>query len=397
MNDRLAIEGGTPVRTAPFPSWPVFDEREERALVEALRSGNWGALNGTKVKEFEQAFAAYQGARYGTAVVNGTAALTIAVDALGLRRGDQVITTPYTFIATANAILAAGAVPVFADVDPTSYLLDPSAVEAAINPRTRAVVPVHIAGCPTDMDGIGAVARRHNLAVVEDACQAWGAEWKGQRVGAIGSAGTFSFQASKNITAGEGGMVVTNDEAMAERVWSLHNVGRRYGGEWYEHVRVGWNYRMTEFQAAILVVQLSRLDGQSAIRARNAAYLAGQLSQIGGIGPTRVDGRVPRHAWHLFMCRYSSDEFGGASRDQFVQMLRAEGIPCSPGYLPLNRSDAIVQALGQIGASPPAPCPQAERICTEEAIWLGQNLLLGEPADMDSIVAAVSKIKRARA
>ena len=396
MSDKLAIEGGAPVRTGPFPTWPVFDEREVAAVTEVVRSGNWGALTGTQVKAFESEFARFQGARHGLAVVNGTAALEVALRALGLGAGDEVITTPYTFIATPNAALLVGALPVFVDVEPDTYLIDPAQIEAAITPRTRAILPVHLFGCPANMSAIMEIAERHGLAVVEDACQAWGAEWCGRRAGTIGNAGTFSFQASKNLTAGEGGMIVTDDDELAERLWSLHNVGRRPGGAWYEHVRVGWNYRMTEWQGAILRVQLDRLPEQMLQRDRNARFLAAGLAQVGpGLRPLAVDERVTRHAWHIFALRYEPEAFGGWPRESFVRALTAEGIPCGLGYVPLTRSPAITAAFAEANAGQPRACPITEQIAGE-AIWLTQNLLLGTQADMEDIVEAIAKIKRAR-
>ncbi len=228
MSTQLAIDGGTPIRTAPFPAWPIYDEREERNLLEVLRSGQWG-IGGSKVAQFEQRFAEYQGAAFGVCVPNGTLALQMALNTLGIGPGDEVITTPYTFIATASAVIQQGAVPVFVDIDLDTYDIDPRWLEAAITPRTKGIVPVHLAGRPADMDAIMDVARRHGLRVLEDACQAWGAEWRGRRVGAIGDLGAFSFQSSKNVAAGEGGMVITNDEALGELCWSLHNVGRVRG------------------------------------------------------------------------------------------------------------------------------------------------------------------------
>ena len=405
MKKKLAIEGGTPVRTEPFPSWPVFDEREEKALIEVVRSGHWGALTGTRVREFEQRFAAYQQARYGICVVNGTAALEIAMRALDIGPGDEVITTPYTFIATVNVILLVGAVPVFVDIDAETCLMDTRQLEAGITGRTKAIMPVHLAGCPVDMDAIMDIASRHGLAVVEDACQAWGAEWRGRRVGAIGDLGTFSFQASKNITAGEGGIIVTNDEELAERCWSLHNVGRTRDGAWYEHVIVGWNYRLTEWQGAVLLVQLERLPEQQAQRDASARYLREQLAAINGVRPLTLDPRVTRHGWHLFIFRYHAEEFGGLPRDRFIEALRAEGIPCLPGYVPLHRSSAVLEGITRNlrlrkEASPedwePPHCPETERICWHEAVWLRQNVLLSTQEDMDSIVEAIRKIKRAQ-
>ncbi len=397
MSDRLAIEGGSPVRVEPFPSWPFFDEREVEAVTEVVRSGNWGALIGNQVTAFEREFAAYQQARHAVAVVNGTAALEVALRALGIGPGDEVITTAYTFIATPNAALLIGALPVFVDIEPDTHLIDAAQIEAAITPRTRAIMPVHLFGCPANLDAILEIARRHGLAVVEDACQAWGAEWRGRPVGALGNAGAFSFQASKNVTAGEGGLILTNDDELAERVWSLHNVGRRIGGEWYEHVRVGWNYRMTEFQGAILRVQLTRLDEQAARRDANARYLIAGLAKLGpGLTPARIDEHVTRHAWHVVALRYQAEPFGGWPRAEFARALRGEGIPCGMGYVPLTRSPAILDAFAQRRAEVRWPCPVTERISATEAIWLTQNLLLGSRADVDCIIEAIAKIKRVK-
>jgi dTDP-4-amino-4,6-dideoxygalactose transaminase len=396
MREKLAIDGGKPVRTAPFPAWPIFDERETEALAEVVRSGRWGALAGDKVKQFEREFIVFQQAKFGLCVVNGTAALELALRALGIGPGDEVITTPYTFIATPNAAILVGAVPIFVDIDPDTYMINSRQIEEAITERTRAIMPVHLAGCPVDMDAILNIARRYNLVVIEDACQAWGAEWKGRRVGAIGDMGTFSFQSSKNITAGEGGMIVTNDSQLAELAWSLHNVGRSPVGEWYGHMRIGWNYRMTEWQGAVLLVQLGRLPQQMARRDDNAVYLKEQLGQIPGIKPLKVDDRVTRHSWHLFILRYDTNAFGGLSRDTFVAALCAEGIPCSSGYLPLTRAPAIIDALSAMGASIPRPCPVSDRACDKEGVWLQHNMLLGTQTDMDSIVEAIAKIQAAR-
>jgi dTDP-4-amino-4,6-dideoxygalactose transaminase len=402
----LAIEGGTPLRTVPYPSWPVWDEREERQLLEVLHSGRWGILDGGKVSQFERAFAAFQGAERALCVTSGTAALEVALRALGIGPGDEVITSPYTFVATPSAAFLVGARPIFADIDPATYLIDPAQVEAAITDRTRAIVPVHVGGCPCDMDAIMEIARRHRLYVLEDACQAWGASWRGQPVGAIGDLGCFSFQASKNINAGEGGAIVSNDPELAERCWSLHNVGRVREGAWYQHEFLGWNYRMTEWQGAVLLAQLERLPEHVALRADNAAYLAGRLGDVEGITPVAVDARVTGHAWHLFIATYDPAAFGGRTCAEFLKMMNAEGIPCSAGYVPLNRSPAIRRSLaeqaGEIGPwetgevdLPELPaCPVAEDLC-QRTIWLQQRLFLGDHEDMDDIVAAIAKIQRA--
>jgi dTDP-4-amino-4,6-dideoxygalactose transaminase len=408
MGETLAIDGGHPVRTLDFPSWPVWDDREEKLLLEVLHSGQWGILNGGKVAEFERQFSALVGAQRTLCVTSGTSALEIALRALGIGPDDEVITTPYSFVATPSAAFLTGAKPVFVDIDPGTYLLDPAQVEAAITERTVAVMPVHVAGCPADIDGMLEIARKHDLYLIEDACQAWGAEWNGQPVGALGDLGCFSFQASKNINAGEGGAIVTNNEELAERCWSLHNVGRIRTGAWYQHEFLGWNYRITEWQGAILLAQLSRLAEHMALREDNASYLSARLGEIHGLDPAQVDPRVTRHAWHLYMMTYDPGAFGGWPCDRFVAALSAEGIPCSPGYRPLNQMPALRRALAeQAGQIDPwdtaetdlpifSACPITEDLC-QRTVWLKQTMLLGDHEDMDDIVAAVAKIQHAAA
>ncbi|HEX2036200.1 MAG TPA: DegT/DnrJ/EryC1/StrS family aminotransferase [Chloroflexota bacterium] len=253
---RLAVAGGTPVRSAPFPAWPVWEAREERALLEVLRSGRWGShAGGGRVQDFCERFATVQGVRHAVAVSNGTAALEVALRAVGVAPLDEVILPPYTFVASATAVLSLGAIPVFCDVLPHTYLIDPADAARKVTGRTRAILPVHLAGQPCDMDAVMEVARRHNLKVVEDAAQAPGATWRGRGVGAIGHAGAISFQSSKNLTSGEGGAVVTDDPQVAERAWSIANVGRVPSGAWYQHEVMGSNFRLTEFQGALPVAE----------------------------------------------------------------------------------------------------------------------------------------------
>lgn len=403
--EELAIDGGQPVRSTPFPSWPVWDEREEALLLEVLHSGRWGILDGDKVATFEKAFAAFQGARHALCVTSGTSALEIALRALGVGPGDEVITTPYSFVATPSAPFLVGARPVFVDIDPETYLIDAARIESAVTERTRAILPVHIGGCPCDMDAILDIAERHDLQVVEDACQAWGASWRGRPLGAIGDLGCFSFQASKNINAGEGGAILTNDPELAERCWSLHNVGRVRDGAWYQHEFLGWNYRMTEWQGAVLLAQLERLPAHIERRTDNAAYLSSRLHAVAGITPVKVDERVTQHAWHLYIATYDPAAFGGRPCREFISMLNAEGVPCSAGYVPLNLAPAVRRALGeQQGTSRPwaacegpppslGACPVAEDLC-QRTIWFGQRLLLGDHSEVDDIVAAIQKIQR---
>jgi dTDP-4-amino-4,6-dideoxygalactose transaminase len=401
--DTLAIEGGTPVRSRPWPRWPIFDETEEQAILEVVRSGKWWSVEGTKVREFEEAFARFQDAQFAVCVTNGTAALEVALRAAHIGCGDEVIVPPYTFIATATAVLAVGATPVFVDVEEESLNIDPTKIEEAITPRTRAIIPVHIAGCPADMDGVLEIARKHNLLVIEDAAQAHAAEWKGTKVGAIGDMGCFSFQASKNLNAGEGGAVLTNNPHWADQVWSVHNVGRVRGGRWYEHHVLGSNFRMTEFQAAILLAQLKRLPEQTERRTQNAHRLTEMLSQIPGIRPPRPDPRVTRHAYHLYIFRYDKNHFGGRPREDFLKALNAEGIPCSAGYVPLYKERVFLNRpiskdlcqLSTLKDYSKVQCPVCERACYEEAVWLYQNMLLGDERDIEDIATAVAKVQRA--
>jgi dTDP-4-amino-4,6-dideoxygalactose transaminase len=399
-DERLACEGGAPLRTRPFPSWPVWDTHDEDALLQVLRSGRWGEIDGDMVGRFEARFAEFQQAQHCVAVVNGTAALRIAYRALDIGYGDEVIVPPYTFIATASAALEIGAIPVFADIDPDTYLLDPASVEEAITARTRAIVPVHVAGGPADMDGLRALAARRGIRVVEDAAQAPGAGWNGQGVGSLGDLGTFSFQASKNLNAGEGGAIVTNDAALAERVWSLHNVGRTRTGAWYHHELLGGNDRLTAFQAALLISQLDRLPEQMARREHAATYLDTALSAIEGIKPMVRRPQVTAHAHHIYMFRYDARTFGGLSREAFVRALLAEGIPCSAGYSLISDEMAIqtetarlCAALGRELPAQTASLTEARRACVE-GVWLPQRVLLAEETELQDVVEAISKVQR---
>ncbi len=393
---RLAVDGGPPTRTGPFPQWPISGAREEELLLEVLHSGHWGELGGNKVTTFAAQFAAFQGAAYGVCVPNGTMALEMALRALDVRPGDEVITTPYTFIATASAALALGAKPVFADIDPATGNIDPAGIAAAVTARTKAIVPVHFAGQPADLDGVTAVARQYGLRVLEDAAQAWGAEWQGRRVGAIGDAGTFSFQMGKNITAGEGGIVLTNDDTLNDLCWSLHNVGRVRNGAWYQHEILGWNFRMTEWAGAVLLAQLERLPEQMPVRDAAAQHLDAALADMPGITPLTTDGRVTRHARHLYPVRYDAQAFGGHSRQEFLAALHAEGITCaSAGYVPLTHSPAIHRALhdlfGAEALAQIASCPRADE-AGAQVVWFTQNALLGDTEALDSIVTAIEKV-----
>ncbi len=415
--NQLAIFGGTPVRNKPFPSWPVFDRAEERALLEVLQSGKWwryaypdsegqSGLMGSKVAEFQQTFARFQGARFGIACANGTAALEVSLKALGVGPGDEVIVPAYTFVATATAVLMVNAVPIFADIEYDTLNLNPASVERAVTTKTKAIIPVHFAGQAADMDALLQIAKRHKLCVIEDAAHGHGGTWKGRGLGSIGDAGTFSFQASKNMTSGEGGLIITSDEKCATLCESYTSLGRKSQAPWYEHYRLGWNYRMTEFQGAILLEQLKRLEAQNSRRRENAAYLTQQLAHIPGIRTLRVPDYATRNSHHLYMFCLNEWEFG-VSRASLLAALDKEGIPCSSGYahpvyqnpMFLNRDfhardcplDCGHYEGGVDYSAFEALCPNAERAC-REAVWFEHRLLLGEREDMDDIIRAISKI-----
>ena len=400
----LALFGGAPTRTRPFTSWPIFGTAEEKRLLRTLRSGKWGKLNGPEVADFENRFAAMHGCKHGIGVVNGTVALRIALQAAGIEAESEVIIPPYTFFSTASAVIEANAVPVFADVDLDTFNLDPRAIEAAITRRTRAIIPVHFAGQPADMDPIMAIARKHKLIVIEDAAHAHGASYRNRPAGSLGHMASFSFQSSKNLTAGEGGILTTNDDALAGSCRSIHNCGRIPTGVWYEHHVVSGNYRLGEFQGAVLNSQLDRLGAQTKTRGRNGQSLAARLARLPGLHPQKRPKSCTRHSYHLFMLRLDADAFG-APRAAVLKALEAEGIPCSAGYgfslpdQPLFRNKAFGPYLPSASSSldyRDARCPNSDLICREQCVWLEQSLLLGPRADMDDIARAFEKIFESR-
>ncbi len=400
-----AVMGGTPVRTAAFPSWPVQDSREEQALVTVLKSGKWGRGGGqSKVSAFEAQYAAATGAAHCLATANGTSALLTAVNALDIGPGDEVIVAPYTFIATVNVILARHALPVFVDTDIETFQIDARKIAAAITDRTRLIVPVHLGGSVVDMDTVMSAAAPRSIPVLEDACQSHLAQWKGRHVGSIGTAGCFSFQASKNLNSGEGGALITSDAGLAERAYAFHNNSRGQGPD-AGYAAPGLNLRLTEFQAALLSAQMTRLETQSRQRETNAAYLTQQLAQIPGITPAKMYPGVTRNAYHLYMFRYDPSGFAGLPRAAFLKALRAEGVPASGGYAPLNRERFLASTFATRGYrriygeatlrewADRNQTPQNDRLC-EQAVWLTQAMLLGPRDDMDQIVEAVRRIQQ---
>jgi dTDP-4-amino-4,6-dideoxygalactose transaminase len=383
----LALHGGTPVRSKAWPRWPQWDETERSGLLAVLERGEWGGYD-KAVRDFEAAFAARHAAAHCITTVNGTTTLETALRALGVGAGDEVIVPPYTFVATASAVRIVGATPVFADVELETWNLSLPAVEAAISERTKAVIPVHFGGLPVDLDALLPLAARHGLAVIEDAAHAHGSSWNGKPVGALGTVGSFSFQASKNLTAGEGGALLTNDPVLAEKLWSIANCGRSSDGMWYEHPNLGTNLRLSGWQAAILSAGLARLDEQLQRRMSNARRLHSFLEEIDGLTPQRWDTRADAHAHHIFLMRFETDLFAGLPREKLIAALRAEGIPASAVYpYPLYQQPPLVEPHSRV-----TPSPNAELLC-QQTVALGQSLLLAEPEEMDDVANAILKIR----
>ncbi len=404
--DKPAVLGGTPAHAGGWPGWPIWREAWEPAVLEVLRSGRWFRGAGEHVEEFEQAYARLLGAKRCLATASGTTSLMVALHVMGVDAGDEVITSPFTFIATYNAILNMKALPVLADTDPATLTMDPASIESRITERTRAIMPVHIYGLPCDMDPINAIARKHKLAVVEDACQAWLAEYKGRKCGVLGDLGCFSFQNSKHLPAGEGGAVTGNSDDLLDRCQAYHNCGRAYGGfkGSTPYFTRGGNYRMQQFQAVILMQQFDKLVKETEHRGENGDYLSAQLKQIPGIEPVRLpENSYP--VWHLYPFRYDARQFNGLTRDQFVRAMGAEGIPCGGGYHEQYFDGLLDEAIASRGFQRlfSAERLKAYRDSFQElkgnrqvcatTVGMFQSVLLAERADMDRIVEAARKIQ----
>lgn len=399
--EELAINGGPQAKRTPFPDWPAYDDQEIAAVTRVIESRQWWRIVGSEVTAFEQEFAAYHNNRAALAVTSGTDAIEVALSALNIGAGHEVIVPAFSFISSASAVLTVNAVPVFVDVLPDTYCIDPAAIEAAITPRTKAIMPVHMAGHIADMDAILEIASRHDLVVLEDAAHAQGAEWQGRRAGALQAGGIFSFQAGKLMTAGEGGLVLSDDESFIERCFLFGSCGRPPTDRTYQHHVLGGNCRMPELLASVLRVQLTRLDEQITRREQNAPLLDELLRAIPGIEPQGHDPRVTRHSHYMYMFRYDAAAFNGLDRQQFVDMLIAEGIPAFIAYPPIYRTpvfrdrmfaprwrtdDPLLPDYAQVH------CPVAEGI-GEQVVWLHHRVLLGNAQDLQELVDAVAKIR----
>ena len=389
--------------TPPAPIWPLVNAADETALIDVLRSGRWGrTAGGKRVTTFEASFARRMQARHCIATSSGTTALLTALGALNIGPGDEVILPAYTFVATFNSITASFALPIFADCAAATFQVDPKSVATALSPATRLILPVHIGGSPADLDALTELARSRHLPLIEAACQAPLAEWRGQPVGTQGLGGCFSFQASKNLTAGEGGAILTNDDAFADQCYNYHTPG---GGRPAPSSGRGANYRLTEFQAALLTSQMARLESQAQTRDANAAHLTALLRQIPGITPAALTPGSTRSAWHLYMFRYEARAFSGLTRAKFIQALAKQGVAVSSGYARLNTS-AHVLALAEnphyqriYGKTALKhwlernACPVNDRL-VEEALWLPQTKLLTDRAEMERIASVIADVQK---
>ena len=410
-NDKPALLGGPMAHPDPLPKWPVYDSTEEQAMVDVVRSEKWGRLDGSKVSPtFEQEYAKMNDVKYCLGLSSGTSALYTMLGVLETGPGDEVIMPVYTFIATYNVIALNYALPIIVDTDPETFQIDTKKMEKAITKETKALIPVHMGGTPADIDTILAIAQKHKLPVIEDACQAHLAEWKGKKVGSYGIGGAFSFQATKHLNCAEGGAITSNDENFIRSCYRFHNQGQggvttSYDADEGSNTRAT-NLRITEFQSGMLLAQMTRLEAQTNRRWENANYLTKQFNEIPGITPGKLYKGTTKSAYHIYMFHYDKARFAGMSRARFMEALRAEGIPCSSGYTPMNKNNYVTSLaknkhfLKIYGEKTMQQwlernqCPQNDKLATETAVWFTNNMLRTTTRNMDQIAEAIRKIQK---
>lgn len=407
-SDKPALMGGKSASSWSFSQWPIYDKLEENSLLEVLRSGAWGRLNGNVSANLEEKYAKMMDVSHSLALSSGTSALYTMLGAMDIGPGDEVIMPVYTFVATYNVIVLNYALPVFIDTDIETFQIDANKIEPAITRDTKLIMPVHIGGSPADLDRILAIGNTYNLPIIEDACQAHLAEWKGKKVGSYGLGGAFSFQSSKNLNCAEGGAITSNDAEFIKKCYGFHNQGQ--GGTSTAYTpgagTRGTNLRITEFQSSLLLAQLSRLEQQAKRRSQNAAYLTELLKDIPGITPAKLYAGTTNSAYHLYMFRYDKKHFSGMPRSRFIEALGAEGIPCSEGYGQMNK-DAYVRGLAKnkcylkiYGEKKmqewleKSECPQNDKLTSEQSLWFLQTMLLGSKNDMEQIATTIAKIQK---
>ena len=400
-----ALLGGTPAHHGGWAPWPQWREAWEPELLKVWRSGHWFRGSAEHVAEFEQGYAKLLGAKRCLATASGTTALIVSLHVMDVDAGDEVIVSPYTFSASYNAILAHKALPVFADTDPATLTMDPATIESRITERTRAIMPVHIFGMPCDMDPINAIARKHKLAVVEDACQAWLAEYQGRKCGTLGDLGCFSFQESKHIPSGEGGAITGMSDELIDKCDSFHNCGRAVGtNKGNGCFTRGSNFRMTQAQAVILMQQFDKLLQETEVRRANADYLSAHLGKIPGITPVRLPENS-RPVWHLYSFRYDAAQFNGLSRERFSKAMAAEGVPCGGVYHEQYYDGLLDEAIASRGYKRLWGAERLKayrdsfqqlkgnkQVC-ETTVAITQNMLLADRSGMDDILEAIRKVQ----
>jgi dTDP-4-amino-4,6-dideoxygalactose transaminase len=403
---KLAIAGGRPLRRKPFSPWPVHSNREARALLQVLRSANWGGypFPNAHASAFARRYAKFHGAKYGVALANGTVAIEVALKTIDIQPGDEVIVPAYTWEGTVGPILLLNAVPVFVDVHPDTYCLDAGLIEKVLTPKTRAILPVHLAMNFVDLDAILDIARSRKIAVIEDCAHAHGGRWRGKGAGATGDVGCFSFQSSKLMSSGEGGALITSNLEFYERAQSYVNCGRASATDQFRHRLIGFNHRITEFQAAVLEVQLERLPMQARTRRANMEYFEERLRGTPGLAFLKRDKRITRVAAYQFVFKYLAEHFAEIPRAAFLAALEMEGIPCDGlFYEPVYRSALFPVKPEQYpalswGRARPVDlktlyrCPVSERAAYSEAVWLPHHIFLGSRKDTDDIADAVLKV-----
>lgn len=402
--EKLAIHGGKKIiEESMGKEWPIYGEDEEKILLKVLKSGIWwrGGYEDQKssqVGQFEETFAKYHDAKHAIAVTNGTAALECALRAVGVEAGDEVLVPALTFVASATSIVYTGGIPVFVDVDAETFNMDPDAMEQAITKKTKAAVVVHNGGYPADMDRICEISKKHDVKIIEDSAHAHGSEWKGVKIGALGDMGTFSFQMGKTLTCGEGGIILTNDDAFAEKAFSIHHIGRIKGRPFYEFHRIGSNLRMTEWQGAILNTQFARFDKQIAIRENNMKYLVEGMKEVKGLRPMNRDPRVTKWGFYYWNFHYIQEEFDDIPRDTFIKAAAAEGLATGAGAhgKPIYENPVfqdIKSIAGHTVDYSNTCCPVAERLFEKEALSIEHRIFLGDKEDMDKIIQVFKKIR----
>jgi dTDP-4-amino-4,6-dideoxygalactose transaminase len=402
---KLAILGGEPIRkNKSWPSWPYWDQNVIDSVLKTTKSRIWCRIqskSGT-VPTFEKKFASLMGTKFCVATGSGTQALHTCVEALGIGAGDEIITSPYTDPGTIASILAARALPVLADLDRESYQLDPDDVERRITENTKAIMPVHMMGQPCDMGKIMAIAKKHNLKVIEDAAQAHLSEYQGKKLGTIGDLGCFSFQSSKTIACGEGGGIIGDDEELMDKCYTVHNHGTSRRGRTEV---AGPKYRMNEFEAAVLLGQLSGIQERFARRNENAAYLTSRIKDIPGISPQKLYEGTASGSFYIYAMTYRKEHFNDAERSKFLKAVAAEGISLSPYIAQGLHKEPWVEHILSLPVYKKMfsekrlqnyrrenSCPNCDKVCQEMAMIWASGPLLGTKEDMDDVADAIGKV-----